>query len=362
MAETIVKIMGQDIFALGYVLKYPSIQEKKSFKKDKLINNTYNIEVQNKDNIFSVDNPVSMFYGQYWLYESILITGRSGETIWDGVITNIGRTHANKKAGIQSKNSLFKYRNEIIEYESDDWETGADAFKNVCDNIGFANYDDASVTASINALTGNDCLLKVNINKSDNLTFQSFIEKIAEYSNADAYSHNNQIYFVHWTPTTGGSVFTIEESDIKTLPTVSSDEANIINDYKVGYFEDLDDPATDSNGDNLGELSRNIYSTKSLPEMNSNTGQIIYQDKTSAQYIGQGYIKRTMKDFDGQPQPLTKITFSIFSDYKQQMNLQTRFKLTLSEEAWENKLFEIFEFSVDEDKDAIKIVAYEVAS
>ena len=61
MAQPQVLILGQDIFEDGYVIKYPGANEKKSFQKDKLITNVYNIEVRNEDDFFSINNPASIF-------------------------------------------------------------------------------------------------------------------------------------------------------------------------------------------------------------------------------------------------------------------------------------------------------------
>ena len=112
---------------------------------------------------------------------------------------------------------------------------------------------------------------------------------------------------------------------------------------------------------NIGNISRNYYGVHSLPITNSSTNQqIIYKDLTSAIYIGEGYIKRTHKNLDTLPEPLSKIRFNLFADNKEWITLQSYFRLTLPDESWTNKIFEVFEFTIDEDNDNIEVIAYEV--
>ena len=90
MADPQVIILGNyDIYDLGYVTKLANISEQKTFQKDKLINNTYNLSVDNSDDFFSINNTNSIFSDINWLYNSINIINGEGEYIWNGIITNI---------------------------------------------------------------------------------------------------------------------------------------------------------------------------------------------------------------------------------------------------------------------------------
>ncbi len=365
MADPQVLFLGEDLYARGQVITYPAINEMKSFKNDKLITNAYDIQVRNEDNFFSLDNPVSPYNGINIYFQPIRVIGTKGEDIWNGIVTTILREHTSKTAIIRSKNSMFKFYERIIVYTSSDWETGADAFKNISDAIGFTDYDTAAVQTSINQLTDANCLLKVDLQQEDGATFQSIIEKLGEYSNADVYSHNNIVFFVHWVRTTAdNSSISITEKDFKAVPSVSEAIEEIVNDYSIGYDADNETPATDSNSNNIGSVSRTKYGTRSLPEMQSSEGtQIIFKDKVSAIYIGEGYVRRTQKGIDTAPQnpkPLVRTTFEIFSDFRSFINLQTRYRKTFSDESWTNKLFEIFEFTINEDEDKIAITSFEV--
>lgn len=358
--STEVNIAGYDIFDLGYVESLPNITEKKTFQKDKLICNSYDIPVNNKDDFFSINNSKSIFNNIDWLYTPIEIK-KDGEIRWLGELIKILRNHNNKTAILKTKNSLFKFRKDKILYSSSTWETGADAFKNICDNYGFTNYNKKAVQDSINQLTANSCFLKVNITQSDNVTFQQIIEKLGEYSNADVYSHLNDVYFVHWQPFSGGVKVELIEEDLKTLPTVEEDEKDLINDYRIGYDGDAGTPATDSNSGIIGNVSRSKFGTQSLPEMRSDTRrQIVYETKAAAIYIGEGYINRVHKNLSTQPDPLTFQRFDLFADQRQWIDLNTYFKLTLSDESWTEKIFEIFEFTINEEEDNINLLAYEV--
>jgi len=361
MANPQVLILGQDLIELGYVIKYPPVSEMRSFQNDKLITNVDEIEVNNEDDFFSINNPASIFKDINWLYTPIQRKDSNGIVTWDGNLISVPRNHTNKTAILRSKNSMYQFRNEAIDYHSSTFETAADAFKNICDDVGFTNYNMKAVEDSIAQLTANSCKVMVNINTSDGLTFQQVCEKLGEYSNSDVYNHANDIYFVHWQPYAGGASITLNESDLKKLPSVIEDESELINDYNIGYDGDFGIPATDSNSNNIGSVSRDRFGTKSLAEMRSGTdGQIVFETKAAAIYIGEGYIKRTTKNYNTIPSPLSKISFEIFADNKNYINLQTKFRLNLSDEGWTNKIFEVFEFTVDEDNDSIVITAYEV--
>ena len=361
MAQPTVIILDNiDIYELGKVDKLAQINEKKTFKKDKLISNDYSFTVTNEDDFFSVNSPKSVFSGIDWLYSNIKATDTRGESVWDGVITNIMRNHETKKAIIKTRNSLFQLRNEIIDYQSEDWETGAQALINIASQIGFTDLDGPSISKSNTQLQANNSFLKANFNRSDNTTFQQVIEKLAEYTNSDAYSHLGKIYFKHFQPNQSGASVFLKPKELKTTPTVVDDEKEVINQFSINYFDDNESPATDTNSDNLGELSRSRLGVKSLPEMRSNKGQLIYRDKPSAVYIGNGYIRKTQKGLSTIPSPLSRISFSLYIDNRNWIDLNTIFGLTLPDEGWIDKLFEVFEFTIDEDSDNVSVVAYEV--
>lgn len=345
---------------MGYVISYPGISEMKSFKKDKLIANTYEIVVRNTDNAFSVQYPNSIFGGTNWLYASIKVKGRSGELEWDGVVTSIYRDHVTKTARIRTKNVFYKFRNEIITYQSSTWETGAKVWENVCNDIGYTNYDNPSLQQS-NTVLSNNSKMMVDVKQEDNITFHQLTEKLGEYCNADVYSHKNDIYFVHWVLNTNTNLIHLGEDDFRNVPTVYEDEKEIINDYSIGYYGDADVPATDANSNNIGVNSRNLFGIKSLPELRSNDGnQIVFENKAAAIYIGEGNIKRTVSNYNKIPNPLTKINFSLYNEDRYYMTLNTKLSITFSDEGWTNKIFEVFQFTIDEDNDEIVVVAYEV--
>ena len=364
MADPRIIIANQDIYALGYVSNIAGINEKKTFQKDKLISNTYNLLVENYDNFFSINNSNSLFSGTNWLYEPIQVYNRDEELIWDGVITAIERNHNTKTAIVKSKNLFFKFRNDKVEYTSSDYETPAIAFKNICDTMGFTGYNEASINTSDALYVAAGCYTKLNINLSDNLSFQHCLEKMGEYGNADVYSHKNEIYYVHWVPFTGGVSVTLnanEKDKLKSLPIITEEERDLINQYNIGYEGDGGTAATDTGNNNIGLVSRNKLGVHSLREMRSSDDtQFMFKDLTSAVYIGEGYIRRSQKNLSTDPAPLTKIKFNIFSDNKEWLDLQSYFRLTLPDESWTDKIFEVFEFNISEDNDDISLLAYEV--
>lgn len=361
MSNPRVLFLGHDLFDLGYVVKYPEISESKSFQNDKLITNEYSIEVDNRDNQFTSNNPKSILNAVNWLYQRIIVYDENNELVWDGIVTNIIRNHQTRTAEIKSLNSLYLYTKNIVSYQSADWETLADAFKNICDENGYENYNLKSVNDSITQLEVAQCYVKVNVVREDNMTFFQLLEKLGEYANADVYTKNNQTYFEHWYPRIGNAVAFINENDLIDFPIVWEDETEIINDYSISYDGDLGIQATDENSNNIGMISRSRYGTMALPEMASGTdGQIIFKDKASAIYIGESYIERTTKNYLNNPVPLTKLSFSISINYKTKIDMSSRFRFTFNDEDYDDKLFEVFEITIDNDTSKIIIIAYEV--
>lgn len=364
MADPRYLINGQDLYALGYVSQLLNVGEKKTFRRDKLISNSYNFTVENYDNFFTPNNASSMFSGGSWMYSELQVYNRDNELIWDGILTGIDRNHNTKTAILKTKNKLFQYRNAKVSYTSTDWETPADAVKNIMDSLSFTGYNEASINTSSAQYVSAGCYIKCDINYEDDLTLQACIEKLADYGNADAYNHLGNLYFVHWQEFTGGVSVSLdagERDKFKSLPIVTEVEADIINDYSIGYYGDLGVAAIDSANGDIGSVSRSKYGIHSLLEMSSsNEAQIVFKDLTSAVYIGEGYIKRTQKNLSTDPEPLSKYKFNLFADNKEWISLQSYFKLTLSDEDWTNKISEVFEFTISEDSDDIAVTAYEV--
>jgi len=353
-----------DLFERGYVKNLFDVNEKKTFKKAKLITNTYNLEVDNVDDFFSANNPASLFSGSDWRYSGILIYNEDDNLIWEGIIVDIIRNHETKKATLVCKNTFFKYRRDLVIYQSSNWETGAAAFKNICDYVGFTKYNIKAYTDSNSKLDAEGCKLKCDFTQKDGVTFLEAIGKLADYNNADLYVHNDELYFVHWQPFVGGIKIHLEgdkKGVLKQAPIVSSPENNILNDYSIDYYESGDKPATDSNSDKLGVVSRNRYGIHKLEEMKTGSSQqIVFMDKASAVYIGNSYMYKTNKNLVTDPEPPQRNEFHLFSDHKDLIDLRTYFQLSFSEEGWDRKKFEVFEFTVNKEEDDIPIISYEV--
>jgi len=230
--------------------------------------------------------------------------------------------------------------------------------------VGFTKYNQKAYTDSDAQLDSASCYLQCNFNPEDGVSFMEAISKLAEYCNVDLYVHSDELYFQHWQPFTGGVTVTIEgdqKGEFKTAPKVSSSEKDIVNDYDIDYDGSDETPATDSNSNNIGLASRNKFGTHRLPAFRTGSGgQIIFKDKTSAIYIGETYIKETNRNYDTQPEPPRRAEFAISSDYRKLILLGTIFRINFSEEGWVEKLFETFEFTIDEKNDEIRIVAFEV--
>lgn len=360
MAKPQVLVLSYDIFDLGYVLKLSNISEEKTFRKSKFITNTYVIEVDNQDDTFSVEYSGSIFHGTNWRYSTVEVYNRDEILIWKGVIIDIERDYLRREAKIICKNSFFQYRNIIVDYQSSGWETGAEAFKNICDAVGFTNYNIKAYQDSHAILNTNDCKLKCNFNTEDGVKFMEAIDKLAEYSNADLYVHFDELYFSHWTPFTGGVKVTLDANirgNFKEISRVMTPEKNIINEYSIDYEGSGETPATDANSNDIGSISRGKFGTYRLNQFRTgDNGQIVFMDKTSATYIGESYIREShIGNVEVNPKIPAIVDFKTFSDFRELITLRTLTRLTFDREGWDGSIFEVFKFTANEDRDEIII-------
>jgi len=358
--------MSVSVLLAGYEL-YPkyideiiNVFEQRTFKKDKLYVNEYTIKVKNFDNFFSIDNLKSPFVNGDWLFQPFVIIV-DGEELWNGIVTDIQPDSATGLAYIVSKNSLAKYFSRKIAYESSDWETGAEAFKNICDSIGFTSYNLKAVQDSINRLVLNSCKMKCRFDYDQGLKFQQVIEKISEYSAADCFINKDEIYFKVHTPYTGGAIGEISELDLIALPRPKHLVDDMINQYRIGYEGDNEIPATDSDVSGIGIYSRNKFGIFDLPEMDGSKGQIVIKDLTSAKFIGETYIKRTHKNLLSEDvMPLREMTTQLKYGFKWIVDINTFYKQTLVDQGWNQKIFEITETNTNKNNNTVKITSLEV--
>jgi len=364
MSSQLIILDQYDLVELGKVSKLININEKRTFRKTKLITNTYTFNVDNDDDFFSVTKPGSIFHGSNWRYSLIKALNPDGIKIWEGIIMDIVRNHETKKARIICKNTFFNYRKEVVDYQSSSYETGASAFKNICDAVGFTKYNRKAFTDSDTQLDNANCKLRCNFNVEDGVSFMEAISKLAEYSNADLYVHNDELYFRHWQEFTGGVTITVEadrKGQLRKAPEASSPEKDILNDYEIDYEGSGETPATDANSGNFGAASRRKFGRKKLPAFRTgDNGQIVFENKTSASYIGKSYMNETNRDLTTRPEPPVKNIFSVPFDYERLIQLGTFFRFNFDEEGWENKVFDTYEFTSSEENDEIKIASYGV--
>lgn len=361
MALPQVLLNGVDIYQ-DYVKSIEDVTEDKTYDKLKLITNVYNLPVINYNNYFSINNVRSPFNNTNWLYMPLEIIDENNDYIWIGDVTKFIRDHASIDGQVQSKDRLFRYRDNIIEYESADWETGADVLRNIFAQIGFTNYSVGELQRSIDILEDAGCYMVANFNESSKTTLRNVIEKIGIYSNCYTYTHNGVLYCQHYTfPNTKTASFTVTPADMRKLPAVEEDESGIYNDYSIGHAEDGGTPETDTANNNIGEISRARYGTIQYPEMRTGDGnQIIYKNAASAVYIGEGKIRRGHKNLSTDPKPLTVIDFEIDDGFKNRITLDTVHGMTLPQESWTNKNFQVFTFTTNRRERKIVLKCYEV--
>lgn len=362
MADIQVLFLGQDLYKLGYVKSLPAISEKKTFKRDKIGTNSFNLICKNIDNFFSNGNENSILTGADWLYSSLVIINEDGITTWNGIAIDIVQDQNNKEVTIKSNDVIFSKRNDIIEYTSSDWETPADAARNIMDSVGFESYNNRSLQDSIDQLAEAGMYIKCNFLKSQNVSLIKALEDLGVKSCSDVFSHYGNLYFKHYQPFVGGVSLNLNVSrstSIKTKPIITSLEPEMINQYNIDYNHSGETPLTDT--DNIGQLSRSKYGVKSLSTfVTGDDKQIVIKDIISARYIGECYIYMTQKSASTKPQPKDKIQFDVDIKYKEYIDLESYFKLTLKDNNWIGKIFEVYEFVRNEKNKNINIVGYEV--
>jgi len=356
---------GTDIYKLGYIDKLPKIAESKTLGRDKLVQNEAVFNVNNFDNFFSVDNPKSNFSNTRWRYKSIKWFDEDGTLRWDGIIRDIISLHAkNKKTGkLVSNNVLSKFLNHNIEYESATWESPAQVFLKICDAIGFKAINLRSIEASDALYQNNNCFIKAFFGREDDITFQQAVDKIAMLGAADIYGHNNNLYFDLFREFTGGVVYTINDTDMISLPVVKSLESELINNYSINYVDSNETPATDLNSNNLGRISRKEENNgiHDMAEIDGDEGNDIeIKDKVSAVYLGEQNVKRTHKNLDNsRAGSLREILFEMSEKFKNLIDITTFFRMNLSDEGWNNKIFETYGAEIDSDRNILKLIAIE---
>lgn len=357
-------LLGLDLIARGYVNNLPDVVERKTFNRDSIISNNFEFECNNISDIFSTNNPKSIFSSADWLYSNVILTDDDNNTIWDGVLIDVKCNHRTKKAYLSTRDNLYAFKDVYIEYESSTWETGAEAAKNIMDSYNFSYYDDPTLSASIDTLIDNSAYMMLNINKSDNMDLFNVLDTIGIHSCADVYSSKGNVFFKVWTNFTASTSLSINIDNTNRLrsnPIVTYLQREMINDYSIDYDGSSDILVTDSTAGNIGALSRAKYGTKALEPMNTGTDkQIIFQDSTTARWIGEQYIKRSNYNLLTNPRPILKIQFDLDIKFKKWIELGTLFKLDLVDENWTDKIFEVFEFRRSESRNNINIVAYEV--
>ena len=347
-----------DLYALGYVKNINDIEERKTFQRDKVITNQMSIPLHNQDNQFNPGHQNSILNGTNWRYQLCQVIDEDDNLIWDGELDDFLSDEKTKSVNMLSKNVLLKRFQTVIEYESADFETPGNAFKNICDAYDM-EYNTQFVEDSIAQYTLNNCFIKCNFNISDGVKFQQAIEKIAKFGAADCYSANNQLNFKLYVQFTGGAKFNLADSDLAS-PIKRKLLRKYFNNYIIGYVGDLDTPAQDVDNDNIGLVSRNNNGKPDFKIDGSDGKQIEIQDLVSAVFIGNTNIRRTHVDLFTKPFPVNEIQFSLDYKHKDFITLQTWFRLTNIANGWNNKLFEMYISRRSFTKKRFNIVAYEV--
>ena len=366
MANPQLWLLGQDLIAAGLIeiSSLPDVVERKGFYRESLVTNDYNFVCKNNDNYFTTGNPRSILNGINWLYANMYYVDENDNTTWSGQVIDINCNHRNKIATVKTRDNLYKYIKDYIEYESADWETASAAAQNIMSNQSFTAFNEPSFNDAHDYLDSLGAYLKCNINKSDKVTLFDALNNLGFYSCSDVYSHLGNVYFQTWREYPGGTSLRFNydsDSRLKSYPIVSYLEREIINDYSIDYYGSGGTALTDATGGNIGSTSRSKHGTHALEPWDTGIDkQYTFKDATTAQAIGELYIKRSHNDYSDKAMPLIKVQFDVDIRYKEDVTLESYFKQTLPEEGWDDKVFEVMEFRRNEAQNNINIVGYEV--
>ena len=350
-----------DLLDLGVTGEVLNVVEEKTFERDKIISNEIQIVCKNYDDWLSIDNPKSVFRAYPWKYAPVFIYDDEGNLIWDGVIVDIIRNHQDKTVTIVSQDVLAQFRNSPVVYTSADWETPADAAKNILAASSIP-YDASSFGKSSQGYTDAGCLIKVTYAATDNIRIIAALEAIANVGVADCFSLSNKVFFVLPRPFDGRKIVkkVIDADLVDPQPEISFTQTEIKNEYSVRYEGDGGVPATDANSFNIGAASRNLYGTQQGLSHDGSAGQIVIKDKVSATFLGETMIKRTHYSLKINPRPIQQVTLALRHDFKHFMDIISYFRFTFSPEAWDEKLLEAFRVERNDDEKKITILALEV--
>jgi len=367
-AQVLIENDTVDIYDLGFIERLNNITHQKTFKKDKLVSNEIVQEVNNQSDYFSVDSPKSVFFNRAWEFSTYKQKNEDGLITWDGIIKNIIRDHSTKKAKIHSVSKFYKFSQKKISYQSSTWETPSIAFKNICDQEGLDTYNLLSISRSNAIQESNGLFIKCDFQLSDDITFQQALEKLGEIGVADVYDFMGQIYYAHYIEdkysVTADINLNETSTDIIGKIKVSNSNNEIINDYNISYVGYNGIPATDSNNNNIGSLSRDRYGVQSLPEFNGSIGeQIEIKDLKSAVYIGDTWIRKTHYKLTGtETRSRQLLTFTLPLDFKYILNLYGYVRVSLIDENWTDKIFELFKIIENNSSNILEVLLYEVTN
>ncbi len=352
-----------DIFSNGYITNAFSTVEERTFMRNHILLNSFDIVVKNFNNVFSYNNPKSIFSGRD-LLQPIKIYDYSGRLIFQGFTRDIARDHLSKTATLRVVDELDQYVARKVEYVSAAWETPAAAFKNMCDANGVSFYNAGSVARSDALLTAAGVYIRVSVSKSDNVGVLSFMEKLGLMGCADVYMHANEVWYRVWL-TFANNGLPVDASfgpkDLIGSPKISFMFTEMVNQYRIGYSGSGVSPATDDALGNIGAASRALYGTQDLSEFQcDDKDQIVLKDVTGAQYIGEAYVRRCHYMLSTRPTPIQQVEFSLKIQASSYVTVNSYIRLTFPDEGWTAKLFEVMRVETNPTTNLMHVTAYEV--
>jgi len=271
------------------VSKHFTKKEFRTLQRDGIIISNYKFTIENSDKVFSVNRDKSFFSNPDTIYNTPIKIKSNDVIVWQGIIKNVFEKPNDIAVDIETIDQFYDTIHQKVEYASGGYEGFGDIVKNVFDTYNI-NYNTGAMERSIALYDAASCEAEATITKDDSMDVMSFAEKMAEIGCADFFTHDGEVYFLAYGDTAGG--ITLEDKDFITFDSISLNEKDIINEYRI--YHAAGGPEIDADNNNIGEASRNKYGTRELKEMKTGTEEIItLKDSTSAVYLGENYIKRS---------------------------------------------------------------------
>ncbi len=223
------------------IIQYGKSEISVDFNGAALIAATMDIVLNDLDK--TAYNPLytgSLFFGVAWYNKWVTIYDNdAGHYMWKGRIKNVESDWGRNELKVTTTNFVQDMIDAVCEYSNDSDKTGAEIIYELLTEhleidetyIKYSGFQNA-----INIQDDNSAYLTVEIEKSDNKSIKSVIEKICRLTVCEFYDDNNIIHIDQYADWNGILGEPIKHKDIQPNTfRFYSDDTYIYNEYKIAY-------------------------------------------------------------------------------------------------------------------------------